>query len=314
MNEASWPIFIAAPFISPSVRTIVSAVSRWRASSFSSASLARPRDAGRPGPRVRAAWPPSAVPSFAERAHAALRDLHIVIRHRRRVAAPGGDRGDEPPGLLDRLAGLREKRPEGLERVRLDRVELQPRVDTVGAGALGELVGVLALRVARGALDQHRGHAREVLLQRVQEGLVDRVPGEVVVDERQDESRHRLGELVRPARDSQGAAGDVDPGTEPDRAPGHRLALGPQAQEQRHAEARHRTSRRRSRSGSGRPRSRPSTRRRAPRPRGRRGTDARGRGGTRARARSRPRPRRRRRSRHDGRRRSRRRGRRRAGR
>ena len=38
MNEASWPIFIAAPFISPRVRTIVSAVSRWRASSFSVAS------------------------------------------------------------------------------------------------------------------------------------------------------------------------------------------------------------------------------------------------------------------------------------
>ena len=38
MNEASWPIFIAAPFISPSVRTIFSAVSTWRASSFSSLS------------------------------------------------------------------------------------------------------------------------------------------------------------------------------------------------------------------------------------------------------------------------------------
>ena len=37
-NEASWPIFIAAPFISPSVRTIFSAVSTWRASSFSAAS------------------------------------------------------------------------------------------------------------------------------------------------------------------------------------------------------------------------------------------------------------------------------------
>ncbi len=37
MNDASWPIFIAAPFISPSVRTSFSAVSRWRASSFSSA-------------------------------------------------------------------------------------------------------------------------------------------------------------------------------------------------------------------------------------------------------------------------------------
>ena len=37
MNEASWPIFIAAPFISPRVETIFSAVSTWRASSFSAA-------------------------------------------------------------------------------------------------------------------------------------------------------------------------------------------------------------------------------------------------------------------------------------
>ena len=37
MNEASWPIFIAAPFISPRIETILSAVSRWRASSFSCA-------------------------------------------------------------------------------------------------------------------------------------------------------------------------------------------------------------------------------------------------------------------------------------
>ena len=36
-NEASWPSFIAAPFISPSVATIFIAVSRWRASSFSCA-------------------------------------------------------------------------------------------------------------------------------------------------------------------------------------------------------------------------------------------------------------------------------------
>ena len=37
MNEASWPIFIAAPFIVPSVLTIRSAASRWRASSASAA-------------------------------------------------------------------------------------------------------------------------------------------------------------------------------------------------------------------------------------------------------------------------------------
>ena len=37
MNEASWPIFIAAPFIRPSVSTIRSAASRWRRSSASAA-------------------------------------------------------------------------------------------------------------------------------------------------------------------------------------------------------------------------------------------------------------------------------------
>ncbi len=36
-KEASWPIFIAAPFISPSVAAIFIAVSRWRASSRRSA-------------------------------------------------------------------------------------------------------------------------------------------------------------------------------------------------------------------------------------------------------------------------------------
>ena len=35
MKEASWPIFIAAPFIVPSVSTIRSAASRWRRSSAS---------------------------------------------------------------------------------------------------------------------------------------------------------------------------------------------------------------------------------------------------------------------------------------
>ena len=38
MNEASWPIFIAAPFISPRIEAIFTAVSRCRASSARSAS------------------------------------------------------------------------------------------------------------------------------------------------------------------------------------------------------------------------------------------------------------------------------------
>ena len=38
MKEASWPIFMAAPFMRPSVSTIRSAASRWRCSSASEAS------------------------------------------------------------------------------------------------------------------------------------------------------------------------------------------------------------------------------------------------------------------------------------
>ena len=68
MNEASWPIFIAAPFISPSVRTIFSAVSTMARLELLRGALLRAR---RPlaalRARVAAAWPPSAVPSFAER-------------------------------------------------------------------------------------------------------------------------------------------------------------------------------------------------------------------------------------------------------
>ena len=67
MNDASWPIFIAAPFISPSVRTIFSAVSRWRASSFSSATSSGRATPAALVPAYRAAWEPIAVPSFAER-------------------------------------------------------------------------------------------------------------------------------------------------------------------------------------------------------------------------------------------------------
>ncbi len=48
MNEASWPIFMAAPFIVPRVSTIFSAASRCRASSLAAAaSFERARFAAR---------------------------------------------------------------------------------------------------------------------------------------------------------------------------------------------------------------------------------------------------------------------------
>ena len=66
-NDASWPSFIAAPFISPRIETILSAVSRWRASSLSCAPSSVRATPAALVPAYRAACPPSAVPSFAER-------------------------------------------------------------------------------------------------------------------------------------------------------------------------------------------------------------------------------------------------------
>ncbi len=67
MNEASWPIFIAAPFISPRIDAIFTAVSRCLPSSARSApSLPRATLAALV-PAYLVAWVPIAVPSFAER-------------------------------------------------------------------------------------------------------------------------------------------------------------------------------------------------------------------------------------------------------
>ena len=67
MNEASWPSFIAAPFICPSVATIARAVSRCRASSRSRAPSSERATEAAFVPAYRVAWTPRAVPSFAER-------------------------------------------------------------------------------------------------------------------------------------------------------------------------------------------------------------------------------------------------------
>jgi hypothetical protein len=66
-----------------------------------------------------------------------------------------------------------------VEDVRVDRIELEPRVHAVPAGVVGELAGVLELMVAGGGLDQHRRQVTEVGGQRV-DHVVDRVAGEVL--------------------------------------------------------------------------------------------------------------------------------------
>src|SRR3954447_18402482 len=67
MNEASWPIFMAAPFISPRMEAIFTAVSRWRPSSRRSASSLSRATFAALVPAYRVACAPIAVPSFADR-------------------------------------------------------------------------------------------------------------------------------------------------------------------------------------------------------------------------------------------------------
>ena len=242
MNEASWPIFIAAPFISPSVADHLQRGLQVARLELLVGALLRARDARPP-------WCPAysrrlaaqrACPSFAERR---TRPFGIFISSSdtgRRVAAPGDDRADEPPGLLDGLAGFRAgtTRTSGRNGSRPGRA--RARASTPPARrALGELMRVLALRIAGRRPGSASAAGPRVLLERVQQRVVDRVPGEVV--------RRPAGGPARPssprARSSwlvirRVLAGDVDPRAEPHGAAGHRAAVALQLQEQRHAEAR----------------------------------------------------------------------------
>jgi hypothetical protein len=132
-----------------------------------------------------------------------------------------------------RLAGG-TARPEPLERVRLRRVELEPCVDAVAAGALGDLVGVLALRVARRRLDEQWRQAGEVGRQRAHHRIVDRVVAEV--------GRRERRRLLSQDHDLLGGVGkrrevaprEVEPRAEEDGPAGKRPALVAQPDQQRH--------------------------------------------------------------------------------
>ncbi len=67
MNDASCPIFIAAPFISPRTEAIFTAVSRCRASNRVSATSSERATLAALVPAYRVAWVPITDPSFAER-------------------------------------------------------------------------------------------------------------------------------------------------------------------------------------------------------------------------------------------------------
>ena len=86
MKEASWPIFIAAPFMRPSVSTICSAASRWRCSSACAASLGVAGQVRARGAGVAGALGAHHRADLGGAADAPLRNVGVVpARHRHRT-------------------------------------------------------------------------------------------------------------------------------------------------------------------------------------------------------------------------------------
>ena len=109
MKEASWPSFIAAPFIWPSAPTIFIAVSRWRCSSRSLLALLGAGDVGRLGAGVAGALHADDRAQLGRAPHPALGDLRV-----RRPSAEGCHRFRFAPVLYPLPSdGQRTRNPEG---------------------------------------------------------------------------------------------------------------------------------------------------------------------------------------------------------
>ena len=80
MKEASWPIFMAAPFMRPSVSTICSATSMWRCSSACAACVGLAGEVARHGAGVAGALRAHDRAHLGGAADAPLRNVAVVPR------------------------------------------------------------------------------------------------------------------------------------------------------------------------------------------------------------------------------------------
>src|SRR4029450_3108061 len=105
------------------------------------------------------------------------------------------DVAGERAGLLQRIRGLRKERPEDLEVMGRDGVQLEPGVDAVAPGPLGESLGILDHHVADATLDEHGGQPGQIAVQGADQRVVDGVPVEVGGDEAPEllQGERRLG-------------------------------------------------------------------------------------------------------------------------
>jgi purine catabolism regulator len=142
-----------------------------------------------------------------------------------------GGVADEAAGLRHGLGGLGEETPEQMEVVGVDREQLEMRVDAAVLGVLGEVAGFAQQRVTGGGLDQHGRQAGQVGGQRVDQGVISGMSGQV-------EAGRRAPELVELMRHAVHAArGQVHPGAEQDRAVRHREILLLETEQEREDQA-----------------------------------------------------------------------------
>src|SRR5689334_1903892 len=156
MNDATWPIFMAAPFIWPSTSTICSAASIWRRSAAARRpSLSRVRLAALVA-YESAAWPPTSPPTFAVRR---IRLVGIGLSRSFAMHQLYGRCGAGGP-LLDQLGRLGERLDHGTELVPDDpsAAGLGARPRTVAVAEGHHEADDVALRDDR--RDQHRAVAR----------------------------------------------------------------------------------------------------------------------------------------------------------
>jgi hypothetical protein len=65
----------------------------------------------------------------------------------------GADVAGEAARLAEYIVAFEEERPEDMEAVRVDRVQLQSGINPIAAGVVGELLGLLADGITGGHLD-----------------------------------------------------------------------------------------------------------------------------------------------------------------
>jgi RNA polymerase sigma factor (sigma-70 family) len=128
--------------------------------------------------------------------------LRLRVAYGTRVGSRRAEVAREAAGLLECVRGFRKERPEDVEVVGGDRVELEPGVDALLPGLVGEPMRISDEDIASAALNEHWWQPRQVGAERADQRVVDGMAGEVGLDEAVEliDGEGRLGSLDSSSR------------------------------------------------------------------------------------------------------------------